>query len=326
MAAVTVAIRSKKTGFDKVIKMIDGMVALLAKEQRDDDEKKDYCNAEIDSTEDRLKTLKLDVGDTEKALNNMKEKASAIEGDIASLEAGIKELDAQVAEATGSRKEENEEFTKAFASANAAKQLLGIAKNHLQKFYNPKLYKEAPKRELSEQDQVVSAMGGEVAAEAPAGGIAGTGVEAASFLQTGKQEAGGVLALIDMLVADLEKQIIEMKAEEDDSQADYERVVEDSAEKRAMSAKTITEKEGAASDLEEKAHNMASQRKGLAKESEDTTMYMMDLHKECDWLLANHGTRTEARGDEMEALRKAKAVLSGANYSFLQTSSERTLR
>jgi len=37
------------------------------------------------------------------------------------------------------------------------------------------------------------------------------------------------------------------------------------------------------------------------------------LHKDCDWLLQNFDTRKEARADELDALGKAKAVLSGAD-------------
>ena len=40
---VSVALRAKKTSFEKIIKMIDEMVALLGKEQQDDDNKKAYC-------------------------------------------------------------------------------------------------------------------------------------------------------------------------------------------------------------------------------------------------------------------------------------------
>ena len=47
------------------------------------------------------------------------------------------------------------------ANDSAAKELLGFAKNRLNKFYNPKLYKAPPKRELSEEESISTAMGGE---------------------------------------------------------------------------------------------------------------------------------------------------------------------
>merc|ERR1711972_271547 len=90
--------------------------------------------------------------------------------------AAIKALDKEVAEATAQRQAENKAFTEMMASDSAAKELLGLAKNRLNKFYNPKLYKPAPKRELSSEDRIVSSLTGtEPPTEAP-GGIAGTGV------------------------------------------------------------------------------------------------------------------------------------------------------
>merc|ERR1712066_513702 len=98
--------------------------------------------------------------------------------EIAALEKGIKNLDAEVAEATSMRKEENAANTETVANDSAAKQLIGIAKNRLAKFYTPKLYKAAPKTELSAENRVVVSMGGSVAPTPAPGGIAGTGVVA----------------------------------------------------------------------------------------------------------------------------------------------------
>merc|ERR1719311_1417037 len=90
--------------------------------------------------------------------------ATTIE-DIKTLEEGIKNLDKSVQEATEQRKEEHEDFTELMANDNAAKELLGFAKNRLNKFYNPKLYKAPPKRELTDEDRAVQAAGGTVMAE-----------------------------------------------------------------------------------------------------------------------------------------------------------------
>merc|ERR1712003_25502 len=90
--------------------------------------------------------------------------------------AGIKALDKSVAEATEQRKEENTEFKDLMASNTAAKDVMAYAKNRLNKFYNPKLYKAPPKRELSEEDRITLNMGGTLAPTAAPGGIAGTGI------------------------------------------------------------------------------------------------------------------------------------------------------
>jgi chromosome segregation ATPase len=58
--------------------------------------------------------------------------------EINTLTSEIAELDKAVADATEQRKEENEEFKDLMASDSAAKELIGIAKNRLNKLYNPK--------------------------------------------------------------------------------------------------------------------------------------------------------------------------------------------
>merc|ERR1719281_177028 len=141
------------------------MIALLAKEQTDDDNKKEYCAESLDVAEDKLK----DIADGEAAVATLTE-------EIAALIQGIKDLDKAVAEATETRKEENEEFTETMAADTAAKELILYAKNRMQKFYNPKLYKAPPKRELTEEERITLNNGGTLAPTAPPTGIAGTGI------------------------------------------------------------------------------------------------------------------------------------------------------
>merc|ERR1719375_1122236 len=46
---ISMALRGKKIGFEKVIKMIDDMVVTLKKEQTDDENKKEYCTTHLDA-------------------------------------------------------------------------------------------------------------------------------------------------------------------------------------------------------------------------------------------------------------------------------------
>merc|ERR1719484_425705 len=138
---ISLALKGKKVSFEKVLKMIDDMVTLLGKEQQDDNDKKEYCEKMIDQTEDNLKALELSVSDLGKAIADYKESIATLTDEIKALEDGIKALDKQVAEATEDRKEEHEENVATVTNDNAAKELIGLAKNRLNKFYNPKLYK-----------------------------------------------------------------------------------------------------------------------------------------------------------------------------------------
>ena len=42
-----------------------------------------------------------------------------------------------------------------------------------------------------------------------------------------------------------------------------------------------------------------------------------DLHGSCDFTMKNFDIRQAARDEEVDALKQAKAVLRGANFSFL---------
>merc|ERR1719380_586545 len=243
---IALALKGKKVSFDKVLTMIDDMVTLLKKEQVDDNDKKEYCENLIDQTEDKVKELELAVSDLEKAIADAKETIATLAEEIDALEDGIKALDKQVAEATEQRKEEHADNVETLTNDNAAKELIGIAKNRMNKFYNPKMYKPPPKRELSEEERITVNMGGTLAPTAPPAGIAGTGVEAFSQVapppppetygayQKKGEESSGVIAMMDLLIKDLAKEITEMETEEKLAQEDYEKFMADSAEKRAL--------------------------------------------------------------------------------------------
>jgi len=339
-------LQGKKFGMEKVVSMIDDMVVLLKTEQADDDKKKEYCSAEFDSSDDKKKGLERSVADAEAAIADAEETLASLISEIKALHEGIAALDKQVAEATEQRKEENAEYTQLMAENTAAKELIGVAKNRLNKFYNPKLYKAPPKRELTEEERISVNMGGTLAPTPAPGGIAGTGVSVASFVQIqahtqgkadpgpppakasyGKksEESNGVIAMMDLLVKDLDKEMTVAETEEKDAQGDYEQFMKDSASKRADDVKTVGDKESAKADTEAALQSHKDDKASASKELMETMQYIQSLHGECDWLIQYFDVRKEARSSEIDALGKAKAVLNGADYSLLQTS-KRSLR
>jgi len=326
------AMHGGKMGFGKIIKMVDNLVVDLKAEQGVDDDKKSYCEAEFDKAEDKKKGLDLDISDLEKALADGAESIATLKSEIAALQDGIKALDKSVAEATETRKKEHDDYVETLAANSAAKDLLGFAKNRLNKFYNPKLYKAPPKRELSEEEQITVNNGGTLAPTAAPGGIAGTGIGLAqvapppppaanlAYKKSG-ESSNGVMAMIDLIVADVDKEIQTMEVDEKDAQQDYEGFMSDASEKRAQDSKTITDKESAKAETEEEVQSNTDSKNSKTTEAMETAKYIGGLHEECDWLLKYYGERKSARSGEIDALGKAKAVLSGADYSLVQTAS-----
>jgi len=310
-------------GFDKVIGMCDAMVETLKKEQQRDDRKKVFCMRELDLSDDKRKALERGVADEERAIAAAEEDIAKLTEEIEALGAAIASLDKSVAEATEQRKAENAEFRDLMASNTAAKELLNLAKNRLAKFYNPRLYKAPAKVELSAEDRIVANMKGgavlaQIAAHAQSKDAPAT--PPATWDAYAKKSEGhqGVVALVNLLIKELDKEMTEGETEEKDAQADYVQMMEDSAEKRASDAKSLSDKEAARADLKVALEAHKDAKASTSKELAATMQYIHMLHGSCDWLLQYFDARRSARASEIDSLKKAKAVLSGADYSLLQ--------
>merc|ERR1719238_189302 len=308
-------------------------------EQKDDETQKEWCEAEFDKSEDKEGELKRKIDGLEAAIGEMKEGIAKLGDELKALSDGIVALDKSVAEATETRKAENAEATTVAAQNNAAVQLLGVAENRLNKFYNPAAYKPPQRRELTEEERIYVQSGGadprdaEEAAAAQTG-IAGTGVTVLASIRAAtndgvapppppatayaKKDAGGPTALISKLKNELKMEIEGDAKDETYAQEDYEEFMKESAEKRAADSKTITEKESQKAGLEGDLGQAKKDKKTTATDLMALGEYVASLHGSCDFLLENFEVRKEARAGEIDAIKKAKAVLSGPDYSLLQ--------
>merc|ERR1719305_497912 len=260
--------------------------------------RKKYCEAELDKTEDEKKSLERKVDDLYKAQEEGKDTIATLGEEIEALADGIKALDKQVAEATENRKEENTEYKEEMGANVAAKKLMEMAKSRLAKFYSPK--------SAAASFASISLHGADGAAPPPP-------PETWGAYKKQTEEAGGNLGMMQMMIADVEKEITESKTEEKNAQEEYETLIADSGEKRRRDSKSLSDKESAKADLEKELQQMAKEKKNTKFEVMAVAETLKDLHLECDWLLSNFEARKEARSGEIDALKKAKAVLSGAD-------------
>merc|ERR1719464_324223 len=269
---IMLSLSGRQVSFAKVVAMIDDMVAMLKQEQLDDEHKKEYCELQFDDSDDKKKALEhtMDVETTE--IQKCKTAIATLTEEIAALTAGIKELDSQVAAATAQRKDENQEFKDLIASDSAAKELLEIAKNRLQQFYNPSLYNPPAKQEISAESRIVVNLGNpdDIVTTTQPGGIANTGVtvfaQVSAHSRAAKkdapppppetwdayakkgEESTGVIGMIDLLIKDLTLEMTEAETDKTEAQKEYETMMADSAKKRADDSKYIADKEGVKAD------------------------------------------------------------------------------
>merc|ERR1719277_295118 len=88
--------------------------------------------------------------------------------------------------------------------------------------------------------------------------------------------------------------------------------------KRAEDSKSLTSKESTKADVEAKLQAHTEKKSAASKELMATVKYIGSLHSECDWLVQNYDVRKTARAGEVDSLKKAKAILNGADFSLAQ--------
>merc|ERR1719401_1232974 len=219
--------------------MIDDMVALLKKEQAVDDEKKAYCESELDKAEDELKVLDQTATDLKKAIEAATDQVATLESEIKALVKGIAALDKSVKEATENRKAEHEEYVQVMADNAKAKELISAAQNRLNQFYNPALHSTTTTTFATEGDRIYSNFGSpgsflQVAARDASDSEAAPAPPPETWGAYKKkgEEHMGVTEMLNLLKAAIDKDTQTGEVEEKDAQAEYEQMMEDSAAKR----------------------------------------------------------------------------------------------
>merc|ERR1719162_2768857 len=287
----TLAMHVKLNAFTKVKEEIDGMVADLNKEQADEIKHKDFCT-------DEFNTNQLQTEKKTRARSDSTAKIGDLEGTITALNAAMKALKGEIAEMNVQLKRAGEDraaakkdFQVTVADQRATQKLLTAALSILKGFYA----KKAALVQKSEQ---------------PAG------------FDTMKKSsaAGGVMGMIQQIITDAKAMEVEAVRDDADSQKAYDDFVK-------TTGASITAKN---EDLVNKSGNKAKADADLVEAKEDKDAVMLELeqlsnanaelHKSCDFVVKNFELRQTARSEEIEALKQAKAILSGAKFeAFLQS-------
>merc|ERR1719316_2176237 len=202
------------------------MISNHGKDQAADDSKKDFCVSELDATEDAEKVLKGAVADSQADIAEREDSVATLASEIADLETGLAALDKSVAQATEQRKSEHTEYTETSAANSAAVELIGMAKNRMNKFYSPSQYKAPPTTTESSSPYGFVQISAHRAAP-------GAAPETFSGDYKKSESSGGVMAMMDQMMKDVEMDLQEGKHDEADAQKDYEEAMKDAAAKRA---------------------------------------------------------------------------------------------
>jgi len=290
------AYRVRLDAFTRVKKAIDDMVAQLLKEKEDEIKHKDFCVDEFNTNqlqtekkEREKKDLIAKIEDLEMTIKTLAEAIEKLKGEIA-------EMQVQMKRAGEDREKENKEFQTTVADQRETQKLLKAALNVLQDFYGKKAALVQQKQE-------------------PAGPPPPPGFEAYKK----NAASGGVMKMIEEIVNDAKAMEAEAIRSEEDAQKAYEDFVKETNASIEAKSKEIVNKSEEKAKTETELVETKESKEAVMLELEQLSNYDAELHQSCDFIMKNFDIRQTARDEEIEALKQAKAILSGAKFEeFLQ--------
>jgi len=287
--------------FTKVKKSISDMIDTLVKEKEDEIEHKDFCVEEINANEKETQAKDQVRNTLEEKINDLAETIEKLIKLQAALKAGVGELQVELKRAGEDREKANSEFQTTVADQRATQKLLAGALNILKSFY--------------EKGALIQQMSS-VESQEPAGPPPPPGFKKAAP----NAQSGGVMGMIQMIIDDAKAMEKDALKAEEDAQIAFETFVTDtnnSIETKTKEGITAAENQGKA---ESEKVEKEMERDGVVEELSDLAGENTDLHKSCDFTLKNFDVRQGARDSEIEALKQALAMLSGASFgAFVQT-------
>merc|ERR1712228_667887 len=133
--------------------------------------------------------------------------------------------------------------------------------------------------------------------------------------------SGGVMGMIQQIINDAKAMEAETIRSEEDAQKAYEDFVKETNASIEAKTKEIVNKSENKAKAETDLVETKESKEAVMLELEQLSNYNAQLHQSCDFVLKNFDLRQTARDEEVEALRQAKAILSGAKFEeFLQSS------
>merc|ERR1719359_1501124 len=139
-----------------------------------------------------------------------------------------------------------------------------------------------------------------------------------AFSKGGRNEnSGGVMGMIEEIIAEAKGLEAEAIRSEEDAQKAYEDFVKETNNSIDAKTKDIINKSEAKGKSETELVESEQEKASVESDLESLSNENMDLHKSCDFTLKNFELRQTARDGEIEALKQAIQIFSGASFSVL---------
>merc|ERR1719443_2520057 len=293
------ALRVRLDAFTKVKKAIDDMISALMKEKEDEIKHKDFCVDELNQNQLQTEKKQREKTDLETLIDDLTMTIAKLSKEIVTLETSISETQVNLKRAGEDRDAEAREFQQTVADQRATQKLLSAAMAVLKGFFD---------KEHEVHDLHKSLL------QKPAGPP-----PPPDFADYAPQPSGGVMGMMAMIIKDAKAMEAEAVKDEEEATATYGTFVEEANKSIESMKASIVDKKEKRAETEEALAEAEENLDKVVEELAGLATYNEELHAACDFILKNFEKRQTARDEEIEALKQAKAILSGAKFeAFLQ--------
>lgn len=305
MLALTIEDDAKPRGkehFKTVIEAIDEMIGTLNDEEKQDSEQKEECEKDrMANTRDAVVDSRA-IDDLSDAITKLNGEIKEREESVIEKEAEVKRIEEELKKAETIRNDAHAMWEANDADDKAAKGLVGDAKNVLKKFY------EDNELTLIQRRNAPAITAGEAPPPPPA-------TWENPDYEGAKGESNGIIAILEMIEDDIEKDITKAKNEEDASKTEYDEFVDDSNADLKTLNESITTLKGEIAAREGDISEHKTDRKDKKEDLDATLKTIKDEVGGCDYIAINYDVRRGNRHIEIDGLKKAKAILEGGEFS-----------
>jgi len=297
--------------FTAVISAIDSIVSALEAEETSDLKQKEDCEKVRADDTRKAATVSRAIDTLSDTITRLEEEIEEINVQIKDKEKEIKKTEADLTAAKRVREDENAEWAKSDSDDRAAEQLIGQAVAALETFYGSALLQQQRLSSAKKQSR------GEQPVEVEAGKAPPPPPSTWEKTYEGKKDENtGVVAILGLIKEDIKKDYVHAKAGEDSAQAAYDKFKKEGDAQIKTLGGEITTLQGTISDKEGEVEAQEGDRTNKKGELGVVMKRIKDTAPGCDFFTVNFDARYKNRQIELDGLKKAKAILSGAKFSF----------
>jgi len=294
LAAIATSV--KLDAFEKVKAAIDEMVTNLLREKEDEIKHKDFCTGEFNQNEREQQLKGRDLDSLNAHIEDLGATADDLVDQLATLASEIEEMQTQMKRAGEDRSTQNTDFQLTVSDQRAAQEVLAKALGVMKAVYASASLVQVKK-----------------ATQEPAGPPPPAGFK--EYKQAGG--GTGVVGMLEQIIADAARMEKDAITAEKDSQSAYESFVKETNLSMETKQRDTVNKSANKAETDVARTQAVEDQKTATADLQRMKNEESDLHKSCDFVTENFDIRQTARDQEVEALRQAKAILSGSNFSFL---------